>query len=70
MLNGTDVAGAHRRHAPHAVPGGTNSWRCGRMLRCYSRGFHNGVKVRAMNSVEEWGASDHCRVLIEVSGGS
>ncbi len=40
------------------------------MLRCYSRGFHNGVKVRAMNSVEEWGASDHCRVLIEVSGGS
>ena len=33
-----------------------------------SRGFHNSVKVRAMNSVEEWGASDHCRLLIEVSG--
>ena len=33
-----------------------------------SRGFHKGVKVRAMNSVEEWGASDHCRLLIEVAG--
>ena len=33
-----------------------------------SRGFHESVTVRAMNSVEEWGASDHCRLLIEVSG--
>ena len=33
-----------------------------------SRGFHESVKVRAMNSVKEWGASDHCRLLIEVSG--
>ena len=33
-----------------------------------SRGFHSSVTVRAMNSVEEWGASDHCRLLIEVSG--
>ena len=33
-----------------------------------SHGFHESVKVRAMNSVEEWGASDHCRLLIEVSG--
>ena len=33
-----------------------------------SRGFHEGVKVSAMNSVEKWGASDHCRLLIEVSG--
>ena len=24
-----------------------------------SRGFHEGITVRAMNSVEEWGASDH-----------
>ena len=31
-----------------------------------SRGFHNSVKVRAMNGVEEWGASDHCRLLIEI----
>ena len=32
-----------------------------------SRGFHKSVKARAMNSVEEWGASDHCRLLIEIS---
>ncbi len=33
-----------------------------------SRGFHDSVIVRVMNSVEEWGASDHCRLLVEVSG--
>ena len=33
-----------------------------------SRGFHESVAVRAINSVEEWGASDHCRLLIEVEG--
>ena len=32
-----------------------------------SRGFHESIKVRALNSVEEWGPSDHCRLLIEVS---
>lgn len=32
-----------------------------------SRGFHERVKVRALNGVEEWGPSDHCRLLIEVS---
>ena len=31
-----------------------------------SRGFHEQIKVRALNSPEEWGASDHCRILIEV----
>ena len=31
-----------------------------------SRGFHESVKVRALNEVEEWGSSDHCRLLIEV----
>ena len=31
-----------------------------------SRGFHHGVKARAMNDVEEWGASDHCRILVKV----
>ena len=34
-----------------------------------SRGFHNTVTVRALNSVEEWGPSDHCRLLIQVSDG-
>ena len=31
-----------------------------------SRGFHEDIKVRALNEVECWGASDHCRLLIEV----
>ncbi|WP_419554431.1 hypothetical protein [Candidatus Poriferisodalis sp.] len=30
-----------------------------------SRGFHEQVKVRALNSPDEWGSSDHCRILIE-----
>ena len=34
-----------------------------------SRGFHEGVKARALNGVDEWGASDHCRLLIEVGSG-
>ena len=33
-----------------------------------SRGFHKKVSVRAMNGIEEWGPSDHCRLAIEVSG--
>ncbi len=31
-----------------------------------SRGFSNAIAVRALNDPAEWGASDHCRVLIEV----
>ena len=31
-----------------------------------SKGFHKSLKVRALNSVEEWGPSDHCRIEIEV----
>ncbi len=32
-----------------------------------SRGFHEGITVRAMNEVKEWGSSDHCRLLIEIA---
>lgn len=32
-----------------------------------SQGFHEAVSVRAMNGVDEWGSSDHCRLLIEIS---
>ena len=32
-----------------------------------SRGFHRQITVKALNSVEDWGPSDHCRLLIEVS---
>ena len=35
-----------------------------------SRGFHKEVRVRAMNEVNEWGPSDHCRLLIEVGASS
>ena len=31
-----------------------------------SHGFHNAIKVRALNKIEEWGPSDHCRLLIEI----
>ena len=34
-----------------------------------SRGFHERVKVRALNEADEWGSSDHCRLLIEVATG-
>ncbi len=34
-----------------------------------SHGFHNTVKVRALNKIEEWGPSDHCRLLIEIDQG-
>ena len=26
-----------------------------------------GITVRAMNGVDEWGSSDHCRLLIEIA---
>ncbi|MCY3939232.1 MAG: hypothetical protein OXG22_12860 [Chloroflexi bacterium] len=32
-----------------------------------SRGFHESIAVRALNSVDDWGASDHCRLLIDVA---
>ena len=31
-----------------------------------SRGFHQGATVSTMNGVNEWGPSDHCRVVIEL----
>ncbi|MYB15472.1 MAG: hypothetical protein F4X41_00330 [Chloroflexi bacterium] len=31
-----------------------------------SRGFHEHVEVEALNSVDNWGASDHCRLIIDV----
>ena len=31
-----------------------------------SHGFHESVSVLAMNEVEEWGPSDHCRLMIDV----
>ena len=34
-----------------------------------SRGFHESVQVCALNAVNEWGASDHSRLMIEVGNG-
>ena len=31
-----------------------------------SKGFHESVKPRALNTPDEWGSSDHCRILIEI----
>ena len=31
-----------------------------------SRGFHESVRTKALNGVDEWGSSDHCRIVIEV----
>ena len=64
----------HLREDTKNVP--TYHWKGGSPADAYiqldyvfaSRGFHKNVKVRAMNGVEEWGPSDHCRIVIEVSG--
>ena len=32
-----------------------------------SRGFHQSVRTRALNNPDEWGSSDHCRILIEIA---
>ncbi|MCY3692374.1 MAG: endonuclease/exonuclease/phosphatase family protein [Chloroflexota bacterium] len=32
-----------------------------------SQGFHDSIHVRAMNGADEWGPSDHCRIVAEVS---
>ena len=34
-----------------------------------SRGSDEGITVRDMNSVEGWGAGDHCRLLIRIADG-
>ena len=34
-----------------------------------SRGFHERIGVRAMNGIDEWGPSDHCRLLIDIANG-
>ena len=31
-----------------------------------SRGLHERVTARALNGIDEWGPSDHCRLIIEV----
>ena len=35
-----------------------------------SRGLHNSLTTRALNEVDEWGSSDHCRILIDIASDS
>ena len=32
-----------------------------------SRGFHKSVRACALNEVDQWGSSDHCRIWIDVA---
>ena len=53
-------------HVPSNTPAGANV----QLDHVFaSRGFHEGLSVRALNEVEEWGSSDHCRVVIDVGEG-
>ena len=53
-------------HAPTNTPVGANV----QLDHVFaSRGFHESVSVRALNEVEEWGSSDHCRALIDIGEG-
>jgi len=62
---------------PHGVPAGTENVPTFRSSPSRSatnqldyvfasRGFHEGIRVRALNELDEWGPSDHCRLLIEL----
>ena len=31
-----------------------------------SRGFHHSIRVKALNNVDEWGSSDHCKLVVDV----
>ena len=52
---------------PH--PSVKTNWSVGLDYACASHGFHKSVKVRALNEVDNWRSSDHCRLLIEVDCG-
>ena len=58
-------------NVPTYYPPGKSAAKADRQLDYVfaSRGFHERVKVRALNGVDEWGRSDHCRLLIEVAAG-
>ncbi len=34
-----------------------------------SLGFHEQIATRALNKVDEWGSSDHCRIVIDIQAG-
>ena len=57
------------KNVPTYIPGRGRSPASARNQLDYvfaSRGFHESIRTRALNEVDEWGSSDHCRILIEV----
>ena len=63
---------ADTQNVPTAYDRATESPESARRQLDYAfafRGFHKKVRVRALNGVDEWGPSDHCRLLIEVNCG-
>ena len=60
-----------RRNVPTWVRNGLKPEQANRQFdyAIASRGFHERVKVRALNRPDQWGPSDHCRLLIEVETG-
>ena len=58
--DGDNIAPTYRRRGPAMDEADTQmdhvfvSW-----------GLHQGATVWAMNDVDEWGPSDHCRVAVE-----
>ena len=59
----------HTKNVPTWLQPGRNPEAANRQLdyAIASRGFHERVGVRALNRADEWGPSDHCRLLIEVT---
>ena len=63
------VSGIGTIAAAHVIPSEGQSFVAVSMYARWifaSRGFHERVTVRALNEVDEWGPSDHWRILIEV----
>ncbi len=59
-MNCLNIQELEHRQAPRALAPASED----------ERRIHEDVTVRAMNSVDEWGASDHCRLLIEIADGA
>ena len=57
------------KNVPTWVHSGRNKEEADRQLdyAFASRGYHEKVRVRALNRADEWGPSDHCRLLIEIT---
>ena len=66
----TDVPSDTKNVPTFYSPGGSPETAVNQLDYAFaSCGFHKSVKVRALNEVDNWGSSDHCRLLIEVDCG-